>query len=140
MLRVAVRSPSETEDRRTSSSSRRTAPPPIRRHTEPGSTPWRPGDTIPLGATRTLRVVEVRAVQATVLSSRVGPLVITSLVHGSHRLGGDLGYREDPQMGPHLIGAAVRWWHRRDVETSWNGVRSVDWETRRVHLHGPGTG
>ncbi len=85
------------------------------------------------------RVVEVRAMQATVLSSRVGPLIITSLVHGPRRVGGDLGYREDPQMGPHLIGAALRWWHRRDVETSWNAVRSVDWEARRVHLHGPGT-
>ncbi len=84
-------------------------------------------------------VVEVRAAQGTVLSSRVGPLVITSLVHGPRRLGGDLGYREDPRMGPHLIGAALRWLHRRDVETTWNAVRSVDWEARQVHLHGLGT-
>jgi sporulation protein YlmC with PRC-barrel domain len=86
------------------------------------------------------RVVEVRAVQATALSSRVGPLVITSLVYGPRHLGGDLGYREDPQMGPHMIGAALRWWHRRDFQTPWNAVRSVDWAARRVHLLEAGTG
>ena len=65
------------------------------------------------------RVVEVRAVQATALSTRVGPLVVTSLVHGPRRLGGELGYREDATMGPRLLGSALRWWHRYDVETSW---------------------
>lgn len=86
------------------------------------------------------RVVEVRAVQATALASRVGPLVVTSLVHGPHRLGGELGYREDPQMGPRLLGAALRRWHRHDVETTWEHVRSVDWTASRVHLREPGSG
>ena len=80
------------------------------------------------------RVVEVRAVQATELSTRVGPLVVTSLVHGPRRLGGELGYREDPTMGPRALGSAVRWWHRHDVETSWDDVRSVDWTASRVLL------
>jgi hypothetical protein len=81
------------------------------------------------------RVVEVRAVQATALASRVGPLVVSSIVHGPRRLGGELGYREDDRMGPYLLGSALRWWHRRDVETAWGEVRSVDWPSRRVHLH-----
>jgi hypothetical protein len=63
MLRAVVRSQPpvpETEDGcTTSGSSGRTAPLPIRRH-RTGVYAWRPGDTIPLGATRTLRVVEVR--------------------------------------------------------------------------------
>ena len=80
------------------------------------------------------RVVEVRARQATAMSSRVGPLVVTSLVHGRRRLGGELGYREDTQMGPRLLGAALRWWHRHAVETRWEDVSRVDWHTRRVHL------
>ena len=82
------------------------------------------------------RVVEVRAVQVTPMSSRVGPLVVTSIVHGPRRLGGELGYRQDPDMGPFLIGAAMRWWHRGDVETPMDGVRSVDWTACRVHLRG----
>lgn len=86
------------------------------------------------------RVVEVHAVQASEMSSRVGPLVITSLLHGPRLLGGELGYREDPDMGPHLLGTALRWWHRHDVETTWDDVRSVDWTARRVHLLGPGSG
>jgi hypothetical protein len=79
------------------------------------------------------RVVEVRAVHATALSTRVGPLVVTSLVHGPRRLGGELGYREDPTMGPRPLGSALRWWHRHDVESSWSDVRSVDWTASRVH-------
>ncbi|HET7822175.1 MAG TPA: hypothetical protein VFL10_11700 [Ornithinibacter sp.] len=86
------------------------------------------------------RVVEVRAVQGTAMSSRVGPLVVTSIVHGPHRLGGELGYREDPEMGPVLLGSALRWWHRHDIETSWDDVRSVDWAASRVQLRGPGGG
>jgi sporulation protein YlmC with PRC-barrel domain len=81
------------------------------------------------------RVVEVRAVQVTELSSRVGPLLVTSLVHGPRRLGGGLGYREDPAMGPLPLGAALRWWHRHDAETGWADVRSVDWAASVVHLH-----
>lgn len=84
------------------------------------------------------RVVEVRAVQVTPLSSRVGPLVVTSLVHGPRRLGGELGYREDPGMGPLVLGAALRRWHRHDVETSWDDVRLVDWAAGVVHLRAPG--
>ena len=84
------------------------------------------------------RVVEVRAVQATALSSRVGPLVVTSIVHGPRRLGGELGYREDPAMGPLVVGAALRWWHRHDVETAWDDVRGVDWTAGRVQLRGAG--
>ena len=79
-------------------------------------------------------VVEVRARQASALSSRVGPLVVTSVVHGPHRLAGGLGYRDDASMGPLPLGAAVRWWHRHDVETSWDHVHGVDWVQRRVHL------
>jgi hypothetical protein len=81
------------------------------------------------------RVVEVRAAQLTEMSSRVGPLVVTSLLHGPRRLGGELGYREDPRMGPQLLGAALRWWHRHDIETVWSDVRAVDWTTSVVHLH-----
>ena len=69
-------------------------------------------------------VVEVRAVQATPMTSRVGPLVVTSIVHGPRRLGGELGYREDPDMGPFLIGSALRWWHRDEVETA-DGRRAI---------------
>jgi sporulation protein YlmC with PRC-barrel domain len=86
------------------------------------------------------RVVEVRAEQAIAMSSRVGPLVVTSIVHGPRRLGGELGYREDPEMGPLPLGAALRWWHRGDVETAWDGVRSVDWAASRVHLSSRGGG
>lgn len=81
------------------------------------------------------RVVEVRAVQVTEMSSRVGPLLVTSVVHGPRRLGGELGYREDPRMGPLLLGSALRWWHRHDAETAWGDVRSVDWAASTVHLH-----
>jgi hypothetical protein len=81
------------------------------------------------------RVVEVRAEQVTEMSSRVGPLVVTSLLHGPRRLGGELGYREDPRMGPLLLGSALRWWHRHDIETGWSDVRAVDWATSVVHLH-----
>ena len=80
------------------------------------------------------QVVEVRAVQATPLSSRVGPLVVTSLVHGPRATGGGFGYREDPTMGPRLLAVALRWWHRHDVETAWDDVRSVDWSAGRLHL------
>ena len=80
------------------------------------------------------RVVEVRAVQVTEMSSRVGPLAVTSVVHGPRRLGGELGYREDPHMGPQLLGSALRWWHRHDTETAWSEVRSVDWAASTVHL------
>jgi sporulation protein YlmC with PRC-barrel domain len=86
------------------------------------------------------RVVEVRAVQATAMSSRVGPLVVTSIVHGPHRLGGELGYREDPRMGPILLGSALRWWHRGDVETHWDDVHSIDWSASRVQLRTSGGG
>jgi len=81
------------------------------------------------------RVVEVRAVQVTEMSSRVGPVLVTSVVHGPRRLGGELGYREDPRMGPLLLGSALRWWHRHDAETAWGDVRSVDWASSTVHLH-----
>jgi sporulation protein YlmC with PRC-barrel domain len=81
------------------------------------------------------RVVEVRAAQLTEMSSRVGPLVVTSLLHGPRRLGGELGYREDPSMGPQLLGSPLRWWHRHDAETVWSDVRAVDWTTSVVHLH-----
>jgi len=84
------------------------------------------------------RVVEVRAAQATPLSTRVGPLVITSLVHGPHRLGGELGYREDQRMGPLLLGSALRWWHRHDAETRWGDVQAIDWAASIVHLHDRG--
>ncbi len=84
------------------------------------------------------RVVEVRAVPVTEMSTRVGPLVVTSLLHGPHRLGGELGYREDPRMGPRLIGSALRWWHRHDVESSWDDVRSVDWAAGHVRLRDVG--
>jgi hypothetical protein len=80
------------------------------------------------------RVLEVRAVQATALASRVGPLVVTSLVCGRRRLGGELGYREDAEMGPALVGTAVRWWHRHTTHERWEDVSRVDWHTRRVHL------
>jgi hypothetical protein len=80
------------------------------------------------------RVVEVRAVQATPLTSRVGPLVVTSIVHGPRRLGGELGYRENPGMGPLVLGAALRRWHRHDVESPWDDVRLVDWAASVVHL------
>jgi hypothetical protein len=80
------------------------------------------------------RVVEVRAVPVTPMSSRVGPLVVTSVVHGPRRLGGELGYRENATMGPRPLGSALRWWHRHDVETGWDGVRSVDWASARVLL------
>lgn len=86
------------------------------------------------------RVVEVRAVQVTELTSRVGPLLVTSLVHGPHRLGGELGYREDALTGPLLLGAVLRWWHRHDVETAWEAVHSVDWAASRVHLREPDAG
>lgn len=82
------------------------------------------------------RVVEVRAVQRTAMGSRVGPLVVVSLVHGPRRLGGELGYRDDPAMAPFLLGRALRWWHRHDDETPWEAVGSVDWSTRRVLLRG----
>ena len=81
-------------------------------------------------------VVEVRAEQATPMASRVGPLVITSIVHGPHRLGGELGYREDPAMGPLLLGTALRWWHRDSVETNWRDVLRVDWAAGTVQLRG----
>jgi hypothetical protein len=68
----------------------------------------------------------------------VGPLVVTSLVHGPRRLGGELGYREDPRMGPLALGAALRRWHRDDVETGWDDVRLVDWAAGVVHLRAPG--
>jgi hypothetical protein len=84
------------------------------------------------------RVVEVRAVPVTQMASRVGPLLVTSLVHGPRRLGGELGYREDTTMGPRVLGAALRWWHRHDVETRWDDVRSVDWAAARVQLRGGG--
>jgi sporulation protein YlmC with PRC-barrel domain len=80
------------------------------------------------------QVVEVRARQRTETVTRVGPLVVTSLVHGPRRVGGELGYRDDPAMAPFLLGRALRWWHRHDDETSWEAVRSVDWSTRRVLL------
>ena len=79
-------------------------------------------------------VLEVRAEQVTPLSSRVGPLVVTSLVHGHRRLGSRLGYSDDPRMGPAVIGAALRWWHRGDEETHWADVGAVDWAARRVLL------
>ena len=82
------------------------------------------------------RVVEVRAVQLTTLTSRGGPLVVTSIVHGPRRMGGELGYREDPHMGPLVLGAALRWWHRHDVETAWDDVQLVDWAAGVVHLRG----
>ena len=81
-------------------------------------------------------VVEVRAEQVTRMASRVGPLVVTSIVHGPRRLGGELGYREDPTMGPRLLGSAVRWWHRHSVETDWGDVLRVDWATATVHVRG----
>ncbi|MFL6169153.1 MAG: hypothetical protein ACJ711_05735 [Ornithinibacter sp.] len=84
------------------------------------------------------RVVEVRGAPVTPMASRVGPLLVTSVVHGPRRLGGELGYREDPTMGPRPLGAALRWWHRHDVETGWDEVRSVDWAASRVLLRGPG--
>ena len=37
-------------------------------------------------------------------------------------------------MGPQLLGSALRWWHRHDVETAWSDVRSVDWAASTVHL------
>jgi len=80
------------------------------------------------------RVVEVRAVQDSPMASRVGALRVTSLVHGPHRLGGELGYREDTGMGPALLGAALRRWHRQDTETPWDGVRAVSWRTSQVQL------
>ena len=83
------------------------------------------------------RVVEVRARPVTPMTSRVGPLVVTSVVHGPRRLGGELGYRDGPSMGPRVLGAALRWWHRHDVETGWEDVRSVDWASSRVLLRGP---
>jgi sporulation protein YlmC with PRC-barrel domain len=79
-------------------------------------------------------VVEVRARQVRPLGSRVGPLVVTSLVHGTRRLGGETGYLEDPAMGPRVLGALVRWWHRGDVETPWSGVAAVDWANAVVRL------
>ncbi len=81
-------------------------------------------------------VVEVRAEQVTRLTSRVGPLVVTSIVHGPRRLGGELGYREDHTMGPLLLGSALRWWHRHSVETAWVDVLRVDWTSATVHLRG----
>jgi hypothetical protein len=84
------------------------------------------------------RVVEVRAVPVTRMASRVGPLLVTSVVHGPRRLGGELGYREDPTMGPRPLGAALRWWHQNDAETRWDGVRSVDWASARVLLRDRG--
>jgi sporulation protein YlmC with PRC-barrel domain len=84
-------------------------------------------------------VLEVRAEQVTPLDSRVGPLVVTSLVHGHRRLGSRLGYSDDPRMGPWVIGAALRWWHRGDEETHWADVGAVDWAARLVLL-GPAHG
>lgn len=82
------------------------------------------------------RVVEVRAAQDPPKGSRVGPLVVSSLVHGPRRLGGELGYRDDPAMAPYLLGEALRRWHRHDVESPLAAVRSVDWAARRVLLSG----
>ena len=77
------------------------------------------------------RVVEVRARQVSAVESRVGPLVVTSVVHGRHRLGGESGYVEDPTMGPRALGALVRQWHRGHTETPWSAVAAVDWGASR---------
>ena len=80
------------------------------------------------------RVVEVRAVQEHPLESRVGPLVVTGIVHGRHRLGGESGYVEDPTMGPRVLGALVRRWHADDTESPWSAVAAVDWDASVVRL------
>jgi len=115
----------------------------LARSSAPGDQPVLPGPLLSalLGAQVTAgdgsdagRVVEVRAVQDTALTSRVGPLRVTSIVHGPHRLGGELGYREDTAMGPAALGASVRWWHRHDTETPWEAVHVVGWATSQVQL------
>ncbi|MGG5260327.1 hypothetical protein [Phycicoccus avicenniae] len=80
------------------------------------------------------RVVEVRAAQDSPRESRVGTLVVTSVVHGPRRLGGGLGYRDDQAMAPFLLGEALRRWHRHDTESAWEQVQSLDWATRRITL------
>ena len=73
----------------------------------------------------------------TPLRSRVGPLVVTSVVHGPHRLGGGLGCRDDPTMGPRALGAALRRWHRHDTETAWEDLRLLDGEEPRLRIVRP---
>ena len=63
--------------------------------------------------------------------------MVTSIVHGPHRLGGELGYREDPTMGPRPLGAALRWWHRHDTETAWGDLRLLDGEEPRLRIVRP---
>ena len=78
------------------------------------------------------RVVEVRAEQAEPKTSRVGDLVVRSLVVGRHTLGGQLGYRDDPDTGPALLRAALRRLHAGDREVAAADVVRIDRSPVRV--------
>ena len=61
-------------------------------------------------------------------------MVVDGFVVGSGRSGSLLGYDRRQEQGPALLGAVVRWLHRRSVVVGWSDVRHVDWAERSVRL------
>ena len=80
-------------------------------------------------------VVEVRAVQVTRMSSRVGPLVVTSVVHGPRRLGGSWATARTRGWAPSC--SAQRCGGGTVTTPRPPGVTCgpVDWAAATVHLH-----
>lgn len=63
-------------------------------------------------------------------------LEVTHLHHTAHLVGSTLGYGEDPQQGPLLVGALVRRWQRHDRVVPIRDVVGIDWEARTVTVTG----
>jgi len=61
-------------------------------------------------------------------------LVVDGLLVARRRTGTALGYFQDRDQGPLLLGTAVRALHRDAHYTPWSDLRSVDWSDRAVRL------
>jgi sporulation protein YlmC with PRC-barrel domain len=73
-----------------------------------------------LGRVQGLRCTLDGPSEGSVASPRLRALVVTP-----RRLGGSLGYQQEGQRGPWLIGAVVRRLHRDQSVVDWNDVLEI---------------
>jgi hypothetical protein len=80
------------------------------------------------------RVVEIGVLAIEQTGLEVGRLRIVDVEYGRRHVGGRLGITAHRAHGPHLLGQALRAWHRGDRRVPVADVEGVDWQGRRVTL------
>lgn len=78
-------------------------------------------------------VKDVRLAPTSAVAGLRAELIVAGLVVGKRHTGALLGYDRQPEQGPWLVRAVVRWLHRDSGYLPWHVIRDIGWSDGVLH-------